>query len=81
MAELLELSGNRPFLLTEADAVWVVESGSIDVFASRLEAGRPEGPRTYLFSARAGEALFGAAPADGLGLIAIGVLEIGRAHV
>lgn len=74
MAETLELSGNKPFLLIDPDGVWVIESGSIDVFASRLESGKPEGPRTYLFSVAAGEALFGAAPADGLGLIAIGVL-------
>jgi NHLM bacteriocin system ABC transporter ATP-binding protein len=67
-----ELSGNRPFLLIEPDGVWLVEDGGADVFAVRLEGGKTAGPRTYLFSARAGEALFGAAPENGYALIAVG---------
>jgi ATP-binding cassette subfamily C protein len=58
--------------MNEPGAVWVVDEGSVDVFAVRMDAGGPAGPRTYLFSARAGEALFGAAPEHGCCLIGFG---------
>ncbi|HEX4047934.1 MAG TPA: NHLP bacteriocin export ABC transporter permease/ATPase subunit, partial [Elusimicrobiota bacterium] len=74
MADAREPAGGGPIALDDPGAVWVVEEGSVDVFAARLEEGRPSGRRTFLFTAAAGEALFGAASADGWGLVGLGAL-------
>ncbi|MFN6565495.1 MAG: NHLP bacteriocin export ABC transporter permease/ATPase subunit [Nostoc sp. ChiSLP01] len=47
------LKGNEPILLDDPQVVWVVQSGSVAVFAVN------EGTRRYLFSCDSKEALFG----------------------
>jgi NHLM bacteriocin system ABC transporter ATP-binding protein len=69
---LQELRGNEPLLLTGRESAWLVESGAAAVFAVRVEDGRAQGHRRYLFTAGAGEILLGAAPA-GRALLAVPV--------
>lgn len=40
--------------------MWAIQSGTLAIFATRVEGGEPIGDRRYLFSVGAGEALFGA---------------------
>jgi NHLM bacteriocin system ABC transporter ATP-binding protein len=54
--------GNEPILLDDPQTVWVVKSGSLALFAITVKDGIPEGSRRYLFSTRAGEAMFSTAP-------------------
>jgi ATP-binding cassette subfamily C protein len=58
----LTVKGNEPLLLDDSKTVWVIQSGSMALFAVRLKDGVLEGTRHYLFSTRVGEALFGVAP-------------------
>ena len=55
------VGGNRPILLDEPHTVWMVQSGSMALFAVMLNQKTPEGARRYLFSLNSGEALFGTA--------------------
>lgn len=61
MEILCRLKGNEPLLLDDPKKVWVILSGSVALFATKVKENLPEGERRYLFSAGAGEALFGAA--------------------
>ena len=72
--EVREAGANAPVLLEEPDLVWAVLEGKVDVFAVPVHGGRAGGPRDYLFSAAAGDLLFGMEPewADEVGLLAIG---------
>jgi ATP-binding cassette subfamily C protein len=56
------INGNQPILLDNPSEVWVVQSGSVALFAVTVNEGIVEGTRRYLFSRGAGEALFGTAP-------------------
>lgn len=74
------IKGNEPLLLSDPDAVWVVQEGTIALFATRVRQGQPEGSRRYLFSAEVGEAfwgmgLFGEASAPQLGILAVAIGE------
>ncbi len=73
VGERLPTGGNRPFLL-DADDVWLVTSGSIDVFAVRLGEQGAVGPRTHLVRVERGQAMFGRARtgSDRWGLLAVG---------
>jgi ATP-binding cassette subfamily C protein len=55
------INGNQPILLDDPRDVWVVQFGSVALFAVTLNKGVVEGTRRYLFSAGSGEALFGTA--------------------
>ena len=74
-AGLLELSGPRPLVLVGAPRLWTVESGSVALFRSQLEAGEPAGPRRFLRRLGAGQPLVtnSSAAGDGSGLLAVGV--------
>jgi NHLM bacteriocin system ABC transporter ATP-binding protein len=56
---LVQVAGNRPVLLDDPELAWVVFSGYVDVFAVRLEDGKPVGARRHLFRSTDGAALFG----------------------
>lgn len=53
------INGNQPILLDDPRDVWVVQSGSVALFAVTVNKGVVEGTRRYLFSTGLGEALFG----------------------
>lgn len=59
--QVIPIKGNQPLLLDDPEAVWLVQSGSLALFTVALNQGQPQGARHYLFSAAAGEALFGSA--------------------
>ena len=50
--------GNEPILLDDPQTVWVVESGSLALFAIPVKNGIPEGTRRYLFTTEATQAMF-----------------------
>jgi hypothetical protein len=59
--QIYQVNGNEPILLNDPSVVWVVESGSMALFAVTLCDGAIEGTRRYLYSISPGEALFGTA--------------------
>ncbi|MGB3205005.1 MAG: hypothetical protein WBB28_08460 [Crinalium sp.] len=60
MEVLYRLKGNEPLLLDDPDKVWILQSGNIALFATKVKSEIPEGNRRYLFSLSAGSALFAA---------------------
>ena len=54
----LAVSGNRPVRL-HPERVWIVRTGRIDVFATWMVNGEPEGARRHLFRLEAGDPVFG----------------------
>jgi NHLM bacteriocin system ABC transporter ATP-binding protein len=52
---------NESVLLQDPESVWVVESGRLALFATKVKDASAQSQRRYLFSVSAGEALFGAA--------------------
>jgi NHLM bacteriocin system ABC transporter ATP-binding protein len=74
-----KIKGNQPILLDDPDAVWLIHSGAMSVFTVPLRDGVPHGARQHLFSAKAGEALFGMAAAPGCtgdrGILAVAMTE------
>ncbi|MEH2158483.1 NHLP bacteriocin export ABC transporter permease/ATPase subunit [Nostoc sp.] len=67
----LLLTDNQSLVLDNPLTVWQIESGAIAVFAILIDEGI-EGIRRYLFSANAGEALFGIS-ADNHKLLAVSI--------
>jgi NHLM bacteriocin system ABC transporter ATP-binding protein len=75
---LIEVRGNKPLLLDDPEKAWIVQSGQVDIFYVRIDDGQVVGPRTHLFRAQKGEALFGmdfTRHGAGMGLIAVGTPE------
>ncbi|NEQ96556.1 MAG: NHLP bacteriocin export ABC transporter permease/ATPase subunit [Cyanothece sp. SIO2G6] len=70
----MQINGSAPLLLDNPHVAWVVESGTLAIFATRTCKGEPEGERRYLFNATVGEVVFGhtlADQAEPLGLLAV----------
>ncbi|MHC5771717.1 MAG: NHLP bacteriocin export ABC transporter permease/ATPase subunit [Nostoc sp.] len=61
IGQIYIINGNEPILLNDPSRVWVVQSGSLALFAVTLKDGVIEGTRRYLCSINEGEALFGTA--------------------
>ncbi len=59
--QLYIVKGNEPILLDDLDKVWVVQSGSMALFAVTVKDGVIEGTRRYLCTMNQGESLFGTA--------------------
>ncbi|MBE8991859.1 NHLP bacteriocin export ABC transporter permease/ATPase subunit [Nostoc sp. LEGE 12450] len=55
------VNGNEPILLDDPSRVWVIQSGSMALFAVTVKDNVIEGMRRYLCSISQGEALFGTA--------------------
>ncbi|MFW9264551.1 NHLP bacteriocin export ABC transporter permease/ATPase subunit [Nostoc sp. CALU 546] len=55
------VNGNEPILLDDPSRVWIIQSGSMALFAITVKDGSIEGTRRYLCSISQGEALFGTA--------------------
>jgi len=60
--ETVSLRGNEILRLSEEDAWWIVESGSVGLFAVPFEGGVAIGPRRFFFGAGPGEAVFAMGP-------------------
>src|SRR5690606_35381227 len=52
-------AANKPFVLSDPDAVYLVESGKIEIFTVALENGQPVGARTHFASIDPGQLFFG----------------------
>lgn len=64
------LIGNETLPLISADQCWQIKTGVVGIFAIAWQNNQPTGARHYLFTAKAGETLYGCAP-TAYGLIAI----------
>ena len=74
----VEASGNRPFLIDEADAVWYIESGKVEVFTVGVEDGLPTGARNHFVTVNKGSLMMGMDPElfqVGSGFLAVGSLN------
>ncbi len=56
--------GNKPILLIDPQVIWLVESGTVSVFAASVKNGIIDGDRRFLFSCQSGEAILGTTMAD-----------------
>jgi len=76
------LKGNQPLLLQDNQSVWYVCSGSLALFATRVNgAGEATGRRRYLFTVRSGEwlvgmGLFSETASEPYGIIAVAYEEL-----
>jgi NHLM bacteriocin system ABC transporter ATP-binding protein len=61
IGQIYIINGNEPILLNDPAQVWVIQSGSMALFAVSVKNGVIEGTRHYLCSISQGEALFGTA--------------------
>ena len=57
--QLYRVKGNEPILLDDPQKVWLVQSGSMALFAVTVKDSVIEGTRRYLFSISEGNAFFG----------------------
>ncbi|MCC5638196.1 hypothetical protein LC593_20640 [Nostoc sp. CHAB 5844] len=55
---------NEVLLLDDSESLWVIESGSMTVYAGKVQSGALQSARRYLFEVETGEALFGFALED-----------------
>ena len=67
------IKGNEPLILNDPNQVWMVQSGSMAIFAVAFVGEVPKGARRYLFTVNADEILVGFAPVDGVPDQIIGV--------
>jgi NHLM bacteriocin system ABC transporter ATP-binding protein len=70
----MKIRGNEPLLLNDPETIWVIESGSLALFAIKVRNGIAEGERRYLYNVYPGEALFGILPSgesEQYGIVAI----------
>jgi NHLM bacteriocin system ABC transporter ATP-binding protein len=58
---LHNFKGNQPLLLDNPQKVWIVQTGTVAIFVTKVAAGEAIGDRRYLFSVNSGKALFGVA--------------------
>ncbi len=73
---LKDIDGNAPLILSDPERIWMIGSGAVDVFASHVTAGQPDGSRVHLFRAANPQVLFGIKPnrqRTDMALLAIGL--------
>ncbi|MFN6463542.1 MAG: NHLP bacteriocin export ABC transporter permease/ATPase subunit [Nostoc sp. DedVER02] len=58
---LYSFQANEPVLLNDSEIFWIVQSGTLAVFATGVKNSLPKEQRRYLFHVNPGEALFSAA--------------------
>lgn len=72
--ERFKVGGNKPFMLDEAETVWLVVSGLIDVFSVHVDDGKVSGTRLHVARVEAGQSVFGFGPQKGeksIGFLAV----------
>ncbi len=62
---MYRVKGNEPILLDDPQRIWVVQCGSMALFAVTVKDGVIEGTRRYLCSINQGEAFFGCTGGQG----------------
>jgi NHLM bacteriocin system ABC transporter ATP-binding protein len=73
--KLHRIKGNEPLLLNDPQTFWIVQSGTLVLFATQVERGEPKGHRRYLFSVGVGNALFGSELWEQWGILAVALEE------
>ena len=53
-SEIYKIKGNKPLLLNKPQKVWIVKSGILALFTTKVKAEESIGNRFYLFSASKG---------------------------
>ena len=68
---------NERVALDDLEKLWVINEGSVEVFAVRALDGEPVGPRRWLFTANVGDALFALPPVehDNLTMVAVAATD------
>jgi ATP-binding cassette subfamily C protein len=79
--QVYSLNGNEPILLNDPQTIWIVQSGSLALFAVTVTNGVVVGTRRYLFSSDSGEALFGTASKHGLTDCQILAIPMGKTEL
>ncbi len=79
----LPIAANRPLVLDDDASCWITYAGDVDVFLVKIQDNGEPGTRHYLFSARAGSALFGVTADSSVRLLVSGkpgteVLKVSR---
>jgi ATP-binding cassette subfamily C protein len=59
LGERLVVAANKPFVLDDPDAAWLVAAGKVEIFTVQVAAGQPTGTRTHFLSIAPGQAFFG----------------------
>lgn len=54
-----EIAGNNPMSLADNTSIWLVEAGTVDVFAIETVLGKPASKRKHLFRVDMGDLVFG----------------------
>ncbi len=71
------VAANRPFVLDDPDACWLLVGGKMEIFTVQVQAGQPTGTRTHFLSIAPGQGFFGLdSERYGLGS---GFLAVGKA--
>jgi|WetSurMetagenome_2_1015567.scaffolds.fasta_scaffold12261_2 NHLM bacteriocin system ABC transporter ATP-binding protein len=68
-----EIAGTEPFRIDRPGKAWVVEAGSVDIFAVPSAPGRLVGARRQVLRVREGEGMFGIAPPSGFSAVLLAV--------
>ncbi len=72
--EPIPCAGNQPLRLDDSTTVWIVESGTVDVFAVEFQEDRTASMYKHMIRAQRGRLLFGQSDGNsGLGLLAKGL--------
>lgn len=77
LGERVVTAANRPFLMSDATSMWLVESGRVEIFTVGIQQGEPTGARSHFLTVEPGSAFFGL-DSDTLGFDS-GFLAVGRA--
>lgn len=64
VASRRRVSANERIPIDDLTQMWIVNEGSVEVFAVRALDGEPVGPRRWLFTVETGAALFAMPPVD-----------------
>lgn len=54
-----EAQANKPFIIDNAESAWLVETGTVDIFAVQPQNGDLAGPRRHVLRVTRGQAIFG----------------------
>jgi len=57
--EMLEVSGNNPFLLDDPELTWIVEQGRVEIFTVEVKEGKVSGARSHYLTVEQGSGFMG----------------------
>lgn len=63
--QIYQVKANTPILLNDPQSFWLVQSGSVAIFAVKVDQGVVKGTRRYLYSCDSQEAMFGSVAHSG----------------